>query len=676
MNIPLNQAVKGRILIVDDIPENLRVLDRVLTKHGYEVRGVLSGAMALRAAESAQPDVILLDIRMPDLDGYQVCQALKSRQQTRKIPVIFLSALDDTLDKVKAFAAGGVDYITKPFQTEEVLARIQNQLIIQAAQAEICQLNAELEARVLQRTEQLSASNRQLQAEINQRRKTEQALRQSEERFRRAVLYAPFPIIIHAEDGEILEINQTWTELTGYSPQEIPTISAWIERAYRGDEAAVRAHINRLYHQRGTADEGEFTLTTRTGEQRIWYFSSANLGQLPDGRYSVISMAVDVTEQKLAEQDRDRLITILEASTDYIGIANPQGQALWSNTQAKHLLGLAADADVSQKKIPDYHPQWALDIVERQGIPTASHHGIWVGETAVRQADGNELPVSQMIIAHKSETGDIEYFSTIMRDISSLKLAEAEIRQLNADLEARVSQRTVQLEAANQELKSFSYSVSHDLRAPLRHIQGFVTALRRQLEQGDSLADSKSAHYLQVIEASSSRMEQLIEGLLKLSRIGRQELVLNTVELQPLVQSVIDVVLAEFEASTIDLQIGNLPAIMGDTALLQQVFTNLLSNAIKFSRDRRPAKIEVGSLPDSTIFVRDNGVGFSMDYADQLFGAFQRLHSRQQFEGTGIGLSIVQRIIHRHGGSVWATSQPDEGATFYFKLIEPYQLQL
>jgi light-regulated signal transduction histidine kinase (bacteriophytochrome) len=161
-------------------------------------------------------------------------------------------------------------------------------------------------------------------------------------------------------------------------------------------------------------------------------------------------------------------------------------------------------------------------------------------------------------------------------------------------------------------------------------------------------------------------MGLLIDGLLTLSRIGRRPMERSQVELQPLVQRAIALVLTQ--PSAVEFQVEPLPTVLGDAALLQQVFTNLIENAVKFSRDRHPAQICIGTLPDGTLFVQDNGVGFCMDYADQLFGAFQRLHSQQEFEGTGIGLTIVQRIIHRHGGAIWAESSPSNGATFYFTL--------
>ncbi|HAC62689.1 MAG TPA: histidine kinase, partial [Cyanothece sp. UBA12306] len=208
-----------------------------------------------------------------------------------------------------------------------------------------------------------------------------------------------------------------------------------------------------------------------------------------------------------------------------------------------------------------------------------------------------------------------------------------------------------------------------DLRAPLRHINGFVNALKKRLTEIETLEDSKVDHYLEVIENSSQKMGYLIDGLLNLSRLGRRELTLCPVNLNSVVKTAIDLVHSlENKTNPVEFRVGKLPIIQGDIALIQQVFVNLLENAIKFSRASKPIIITINCREDGTIFVADNGVGFDMKYADKLFGAFQRLHSQKTFEGTGIGLSIVQRIIHRHGGQIWAESVLGEGATFYFTL--------
>jgi PAS domain S-box-containing protein len=231
--------------------------------------------------------------------------------------------------------------------------------------------------------------------------------------------------------------------------------------------------------------------------------------------------------------------------------------------------------------------------------------------------------------------------------------------------------QTLQLAATNQELQSFSYSVSHDLRAPLRHVNGFVAALKQRLPVLGQEADPKTAHYIEVIEQSSQKMGLLIDGLLTLSRIGRQEMAWHPVSLRPLVDHAISLN-TEFsgsEAQHLDILVDPLPTVHGDAALLQQVLTNLVSNALKFSRDRYPARIQIGQRSeDGAIFVRDNGVGFDMAYADKLFSPFQRLHKADEFEGTGIGLAIVNRIIHRHGGQIWAESRMGHGTTIYFTL--------
>jgi light-regulated signal transduction histidine kinase (bacteriophytochrome) len=243
-------------------------------------------------------------------------------------------------------------------------------------------------------------------------------------------------------------------------------------------------------------------------------------------------------------------------------------------------------------------------------------------------------------------------------DISDRKLAEAKILKT-----AR------QLENTNRELETFSYSVSHDLRAPLRHMNGFVNALQQRLKHHEALNDPKVAHYLQVIESSSQKMGHLIDGLLTLSRYGRRPLESKQILIRELVDEAIEIICTDPHHNPIvEFAIGDLPTTVGDRVLLQQVFSNLIGNAVKFSRNQPRPYIAIDSLPDSTIRIKDNGVGFQMEYADKLFGAFQRLHNEKEFEGTGIGLAIVQRIVQRHGGSIWAEGYPEQGATFFFKI--------
>jgi PAS domain S-box-containing protein len=291
--------------------------------------------------------------------------------------------------------------------------------------------------------------------------------------------------------------------------------------------------------------------------------------------------------------------------------------------------------------------------------------GRWDGELNKTRADGTQVVVASRWSLRRDEQGRPVAILETNNDITERERREREIRNLNEEL----GKRTAELEATNKELEAFAYSISHDLRAPLRHMAGFTELLRKNT---GSLLNERNQRYVMMILESAQRMGNLIDDLLAFSRISRAETHKTTVSLEQLAEEALTEVRKDTDGRNIVWRVGGLPPWYGDGSMLSLVLVNLISNAVKFTSTRSQAEIEIGCLSHEqdqvVVFVRDNGVGFNMKYLSKLFGVFQRLHPPEAFEGTGIGLATVQRIVHRHGGQVWAEGLVDRGATFYFSL--------
>ncbi len=413
--------------------------------------------------------------------------------------------------------------------------------------------------------------------------------------------------------------------------------------------------INRIL-----AGEVEQRLQAESGLRRV----SEDLEQ----RVAERTAALEATNHSLRESEQ-RYRTLVEHAPEAIVVLDLDvGRFADANENAERLFGMSREellgvgpVEVSPPFQPNGQPSSVAAGVE---LEKALRHETPRFEWIHRNSKGVEIPCEISLVPLPSSGRHLVRGSIV--DISERKRAESEIYKLNAELEYRVKERTAQLETANRDLESFTYSVSHDLRAPLRHMDGFSRILVEDF--GPQLPPGAKQH-LDRVRAASMHMSRLVDDLLNLARVGRGSLKMTATDLNELVSETIQNLEAETRGRAVDWRVSHLSPVECDRGLLRQVFSNLLSNAVKFTGRSEKPVIEIGEdLIEGApvIFVRDNGVGFDMKYADKLFQVFQRLHGDEEFEGTGIGLAIVYRILQKHGGGIRAESTPRNGATFFF----------
>jgi PAS domain S-box-containing protein len=496
--------------------------------------------------------------------------------------------------------------------------------------------------------------------DLKRRAQAEAALQQNEERFRLMIsTIRDYSVLRLDPDGRVASWNEGAQRIKGYASGEI--IGQHFSKFYPPEtiESGTPQNLLALATENGHSEDTGWRL--RKDGSHFWaHVTISRLRNAKGELLGFVEVTRDLTERQQAEvvqAERDRYFDL---SRELICVLGFDGYLKTINPAWKWTLGFSEEEMMSRPYLELVHPDdQAATEAENEKLKKGGETIYFENRLRCKDNTWRWFAWSARAVLPQ------QVIYGTGRDITERKLGQEKIEKLNIDLQIH----TRQLEEANKELEAFSYSVSHDLRAPLRHIDGFVKMLVKQ--SGPQL-DDRGKRYLDIIADSAQRMGALIDDLLVFSRMSRAELRCGRVSTDSLVHEAVEGLQTEINGRQIDWKIDALPEVSADPSMLQQVWVNLISNAVKYTRPRNPAKIEIGCTDSGKLeyvfFVHDNGVGFDMQYAHKLFGVFQRLHRAEEFEGTGIGLANVGRIVHRHGGRVWAEGRPDAGATFYFSL--------
>ncbi|HYF67591.1 MAG TPA: PAS domain S-box protein [Ohtaekwangia sp.] len=601
------------VLIVDDKETNIFAMQNLLEYPGRKFLKATHGSEALKFALNNNIDLIILDVQMPDMDGFEVAEILRSNKKTRNIPIIFASAEKTEHHAVlKGFEEGAIDYLFKPLDPEITKAKVSVHLKVQQQQKELMRKNAALEKSALL---------------INNS--------------------ADIIGIIDATTFAIETINHAFTVLLGYAPEEITGTSllfflndldkAQVQKLAKSEKDRL-SFETRIYCKDRNTKWLDWNVVVK---DRLWFVN-----------------ARDITGLKEIEKIRNHLATVVKQSSDAVYLHDEEGRIISWNEGAEKIYGYT-EADALKMHIWNIIPEFLQPETQEMFDVVFAGGKIHSRETKRITKFGQFVDVLFSASAITDSAINQMAIAITERDITQQKIADRQIGELNADLK----QNVMQLEETNKELESFSYSVSHDLRAPLRALGGNARILEEDYE---SILDDEGKKVLGKISRNVTKMNRLIEDLLAFSKVGTKEIRKSKVEMKDQVLHVIDEMSVPDNAT---IEVKDLPPANVDQSLFVQVWVNLISNAIKYSGKKQRAEIVVGASEnesETTYYVKDNGAGFDMAYADKLFGTFQRLHDNTQFEGTGIGLAIVKRIITKHGGSIWAEAKPDWGAVFYF----------
>jgi len=504
--------------------------------------------------------------------------------------------------------------------------------------------------------------------DITDRKQAEAALRVSEERYRKAFMTSPDSIVItRLSDGMFVSINKGFTEISGYTEEEIVGKTSLEINIWKNPED--RRKIVEGLKAKGEVRNYEACFLTKDGE--IYGLMSASIIEL-NGEPHIINITRDITERKQAEKaimaSEEKYRNLFDNAVEGVFQTTPEGWLISVNMAFSRMFGYESPEEAI-KTVTDIGRQMYASPDERKRAVIILSETGYLKDFQCRMCrkDGSIFWASINARFTKSPDG-IPFFEGFILDITDRRKAEEIINKLNAELEQRVIERTAQLEAVNRDLESFSYSVSHDLRAPLRSIDGFSQAL---LEEYQEKLDDTGKGYLERVHKATKKMGFLIDDLLKLSKVTRSELNRDSVDLSKMIRAIAEAQQKSNPGRAVDMTVQEEIIVQGDPYLMQIVLGNMMDNAWKFTGKEAHPQVEFGTTVrdgKTVCFIRDNGVGFDMAYAGKLFGAFQRLHTKEEFAGTGIGLATVKRIINRHGGHVWAEGEVGKGATFYFTL--------
>jgi len=769
MKTKSNSLIK--ILLVDDLPENLFALELILSNKNYLCVKANSGNEALKILLYEQDfAIILMDVQMPEMDGFETVELIREIEILKHVPIIFLTAsMENSVHIFKGYQAGAVDYMIKPLNPELLQAKVgffvelhlktlellvQNQQKeeqaeeLRIANKELLFQNKEKENRAAEliiankelafqneekekRAVELSIANKELEFQNIEKKKRvkenkeleviSNSVKQSSLYSRSLIEASLDPLVTISPKGKIMDVNEASVKVTGVSRLKLigSDFSDYFTEPLKAREGYKQAF------EKEFISDYPLTIHHKNGKLIDVLYNASVYKDEKGNVLGVFATARDVTAQKAEElitankelilqnNEKEKQAAVLEIANTELKFQNKEKESRAAELiiankelafQNEEKENRAAELIIANKELAFQNEEKenrAAELViankelafQNEEKEKRAEELIIANKELVFQNEEKENRAAELIIANKElafQNGEKEKrageliiankelaFQNEEKEKRAeeliianreLKQAEDDIRKLNDELEQKVTMRTAQLESVNKELGSFSYSVSHDLRAPIRAINGYTSIL---MEDYAEKFDSDGTKVLNSIIHNSKKMGLLIDDLLAFSKLGRKQVTVSEINMTAQVKLIREELLFDEGENIPEFNVNALPRAKGDPSLIKQVWINLISNAIKYSKYKPKTTIEIGAYEKDNLvvyYIKDEGAGFDMQYYDKLFGVFQRLHSQEEFEGTGIGLAIVEKIVNRHSGSVWAESKLNEGSCFYFSL--------